>query len=96
MAEHKITPRSYLLVFVALLVLTFTTLGLDLIDLGPWHAAVGLAIAATKAMLVILFFMHVWYSTRLTWLVALGGLAWVAILFGLTLTDFLTRDWSTY
>ena len=44
MAEHKITPRSYLLVFAALLLLTFTTLGLDLIDLGPWHAAVGLAI----------------------------------------------------
>ena len=95
MAEQKATPRTYLIVFAALVLLTLTTLGLDLLDLGAWHAPVGLAIAVAKALLVILFFMHVWHSTRTTWLVALGSLAWVAILFGLTLADYLTRQWTT-
>jgi len=93
MAEHIVPPRTYLLVYVALLLLTAATVGFSLVPVGTtWHTLVGLTIATVKATLVILFFMHVLYSTRLTWLVALSGLVWVAILIGLTLTDYLSRS----
>jgi len=52
-----------------------------------------LGIAITKALLVILFFMHVRWSTRLTWLVVASGFFWLLILFGITMTDYLTRGW---
>lgn len=87
------TPRIYVLVFAALIVLTITTVGLSYADLGEWHAPVGLVIAAAKALLVVLFFMHVLYSSRLTWVFALSGLFWLGILLALTLSDFLTRTW---
>ena len=97
MSEHH-SPASgtYYLVFVGLIGLTGLTVGLSFVDLGVWHGVVGLLIATTKAILVIFVFMHVWYSTKLTWLVALSGVAWLAILIGLTLADYLTRGWSLY
>src|SRR3954469_12239902 len=101
MAAHVIKPRTYLVVFAALIVLTIVTVGLDLLiryqimpGLGPFQHPLALAIAAAKATLVILFFMHVWYSPKLTWVVALGGLLWLAILISYTLTDYLTRTWD--
>ena len=62
-------------------------------DLGALNNVVMLAIACTKALLVILFFMHVRWSTRLTWVVAASGFVWLLILFGITMTDYLTRGW---
>ena len=99
MASHTIPPRTYLLVFAALIVLTVVTVGMDLlarrdyIHLGHWQNELALTIAVVKASLVILFFMHVWYSTRLTWVVALSSLLWLAILIGYTMTDYATREW---
>lgn len=94
MAQHVIPPRTYFVVFAVLIGLTATTIGLDLLlDLGPLQTWFVLGIATIKAALVILFFMHVYYSTRLTWVVALSGLLWLAILIAYTLTDYLTRDW---
>ena len=61
------------------------------LDLGVLNDVVALGIAVTKAMLVILFFMHVRYSTRLTALTAIGGFLWLAILIGLTLADYVGR-----
>ena len=52
-----------------------------------------LTIACIKALLVILFFMHVRWSTRLTWVVVAAGFFWLLILFGLTMTDYLSRGW---
>ena len=66
------------------------------IDLGPFNTVVALAIACTKATLVVLFFMHVKYSTRLTWAVVAGSVFWLGILLALTLSDYLTRAWRTY
>ena len=54
------------------------------------------AIAVFKATLVVLFFMHVKYSTRLTWVVVVGSVFWLGILLALTMTDYLTRVWRTY
>jgi cytochrome c oxidase subunit 4 len=92
MAGHIVAPRTYYLVFAALIVLTLTTVGLDFVNLGPLHTVVGLLIAVAKALLVILFFMHVLYSDRLTWVVALSSLLWLAILISYTLTDYLSRQ----
>jgi cytochrome c oxidase subunit 4 len=92
MAEHVvIEPKTYYKVFAALIILTLTTVGLDFVPLGPFHTSVGLLIAVIKAGLVILFFMHALYSSRLTWLVALSSLLWLAILMSYTLTDYMSR-----
>ena len=78
------------------MVLTLITVWISSIDLGSLNTVAALAIAAFKATLVVLFFMHVKYSTRLTRLAVIGGLYWLGILLALTLSDYLTRSWRTY
>ena len=90
---HVVPPRVYFAVFAALIVLTATTTAVSFLDLGPWNTVVALGIAFLKATLVVLFFMHVKYSPRLTQIVIAGGLFWLAILLALTLSDFMTRGW---
>ena len=89
----RITPRTYWTVFAALIALTLLTVGLSFVELGVWHSIVGLAIATAKALLVALFFMHVLYSSRLTWIMVGAGAFWLGIRLVLTLTDYLTRPW---
>jgi cytochrome c oxidase subunit 4 len=93
MTEHIDSIRTYALVLLALLVLTAVTTLVAFVDLGEFSVVVALAIAVCKMLLVALFFMHVRHSTKLTKLVVLGGLLWLAILLMLTLTDFTTRGW---
>ena len=83
----------YYMVFLALIVGTFLTVAVAKFDLGPLNNVVMLAIAITKALLVILYFMHVRWGTRLTWVVAGSGFFWLLILFGITMTDYMTRGW---
>ena len=90
---HVVPLRVYLLVFASLLVLTATTVAAAFVDLGALNNVVAMAIAALKAVLVVLFFMHVRYSTRLTGLVIGSGLFALAIMIGLTLIDYATRGW---
>jgi cytochrome c oxidase subunit 4 len=73
--------------------MTATTTAIAFLDLGPWNTVVALGIAFVKATLVVLFFMHVKYSPRLTQVTIAGGLFWLAILIGITLSDFMTRGW---
>jgi cytochrome c oxidase subunit IV len=84
---------TYVMVFLALVVGTLATYGAAKIDMGNWNAPVALVIATSKALLVIMFFMHVKDSSRLTKLVVAGGIFWLCILLTLTMTDFLTRIW---
>ena len=91
MAEHVSSPWMYIMIFAALLVLTGVTVAVAEIDLGWANDVVALAVAVTKALLVILFFMHVRYSTRMTVLTALAGFFWLAILIFLTMNDYATR-----
>ncbi len=91
-----ITPRKYVSVFIALIVLTVATVGLSFLDLGPWHLVAGIGIGVIKAVLVILFFMHVLHSDRLTWLVIAAGFFWLALLIGGTIADYLSRPWLSY
>jgi cytochrome c oxidase subunit 4 len=82
------------MIFAALLVLTLSTAGVAFVDLGgDLNTVVALAFAIVKALLVILFFMHVRYSSRLTWVFVGAGFFWMLILLTLTLTDPLTRGW---
>ena len=83
----------YFAVFFALAIGTLLTWYASTIDLGIWNTPVALIIATIKAVLVILFFMHVIHSTRLTWVVVIGSFLWLGVLFVLTFADYLTRDW---
>ena len=91
MAEHVSSPKLYFMIFAALMVLTVLTVVVAYFDFGVMNDVVALTIAMGKALLVVLFFMHVKYSSRLTALTALSGLVFLAILIGLTLNDYLTR-----
>ena len=90
---HVVPVRTYFLVFVTLLAMTALTTAAAFVDLGPLGNLVAMAIASFKATLVVLFFMHVRYSSKLTSLVVTAGLFWLAILIVLTLTDYLSRGW---
>ena len=96
MSQHIVPRKIYFAVFAALLVLTATTTAVSFVDLGPWSSVVALAIAFLKATLVVLFFMHVKYSPRLTQVMIAGGLFWLAIMIALTLSDFMTRGWLSF
>jgi cytochrome c oxidase subunit 4 len=96
MSEHIVPTRTYYLIFAILLVCTYLTWQVAYFDLGSMNTIAALTIAVFKATLVVLFFMHVKYSTRLTWVVILAGLFWLAIFLSLTFGDYLTRGWGTY
>ena len=100
MAEHSphhIVPTTvYYAIFATLLVLTGVTVAVAYIDLGRMNTVLALAIAGFKAIIVVLFFMHVKYSTRLVKLTLMAGMYWMGILLVLTLSDYLTRGWGTY
>jgi cytochrome c oxidase subunit IV len=96
MAHHIVPARTYYLIFAALLVLTYVTVKISAFDLGALNTVAALAIAGFKALLVVLFFMHLKYSTRLTKLAVIAGLYWLGILMGITLSDYLTRNLGTF
>lgn len=90
---HVVSWKVYLGVFLALCVLTVITVAVTGHDLGPFNLIVALAVAVTKATLVVLYFMHARYSPRLTGVVIASSLAFLVILVFLLLTDYLTRPW---
>jgi cytochrome c oxidase subunit 4 len=95
--DHHIVPtRVYYTIFAVLMFCTYLTVQIAFFDLGPLNIIAALGIAVFKATLVVLFFMHVKYSPRLTWAVVLGSVFWLAILLALTMGDYLTRVWRTY
>ena len=92
MSQHVVSTRVYFSVFTILLALTGATVAASSVDLGRLNAVVALTIAGCKAVLVILYFMHIRYSPRLTWVVLSGGFLWLTILIVFTLSDELTRS----
>jgi cytochrome c oxidase subunit 4 len=93
MSEHVTPKRMYFAIWAALLVLTYATVAVSRIDLGRLNTIAALTIAVAKALLVVLYFMHIRYSTRLTKLVLVGGFLWLALLIGLTTADVISRTW---
>ena len=104
--HHVVPPTIYITIVLILLVATGLTVFASYVDLGEWHIlpgvtlfwnpVVALAIAATKMILVVLFFMHVKYSTKLTKLTVGAGLFTFLILVGMTLSDYMTRAWGRW
>src|SRR5919107_6127428 len=93
MAEHIVPRTTYFGVFGALLVLTALTVIAANINFGKMNDVIAMTIAVTKMMLVLLFFMHVRYSSRLIWVIVASMFFWLLILLSLTLTDYTSRDW---
>ncbi|MGH9604150.1 MAG: cytochrome C oxidase subunit IV family protein [Terracidiphilus sp.] len=93
---HIVSPRIYVIVGLTLLALTATTAGVSYIELGVFNAVVALAIAVLKAMLVVLFFMHLKYSARLTKLTVLCGIFVFLGLISMMLADYMSRAWGRW
>lgn len=91
MSEHVVSPKTYVVILLALLLGTYLTVTAALRDFGPWNIVIALTIATTKAALVILYFMHLRYSPKRTQLVIICGIFWLAVMLFMTLSDYITR-----
>jgi cytochrome c oxidase subunit 4 len=94
--DHIVSPIIYLSVFAALLVFTGLTVLASYFELGVWNPIVALFIACVKGTIVVLFFMHVKYSSKLTKLTVFAGLFMFMALVGMTLSDYFTRAWGRW
>ena len=94
--HHLVTPFQYLLVFATLLVGTAVTVGAAYIDLGPLNPILALAIASFKAVVVILFFMHVYFQSRLIKMTVAAGFFTFLVLITMTMADYISRAWGTW
>lgn len=94
--HHIVSPVVYILIGAALLVLTGVTVAASFVEMGVFNPIVALLIACIKAVLVVLFFMHVKYSTKLTKLTVFCGLFTFLALIGMTLSDYFSRAWGRW
>jgi cytochrome c oxidase subunit IV len=92
---HVVPIRIYYVIFSTLLLLTLVTVDVAFFNLGIMSFTVALTIATVKATLVVLYFMHVRYSPKLTWIFAAAGFLWLFFLLGITISDYLSRGWIT-
>jgi cytochrome c oxidase subunit 4 len=95
-SHHVVSPRIYVAILIALLVGTALTVGASYVNLGIFNPIVALGIACAKATLVVLFFMHVKYSSKLTKLTVFCGLFTFLALVGMTLADYISRAWGRW
>ena len=94
--ESHVVPISlYIGIWATLIFCTGLTVFAASVDLGVFNIVVALLIATIKGTLVVLFFMHLRYSTKLTMVTVVAALFWLFIMFSLTLTDYMTRHWAT-
>jgi cytochrome c oxidase subunit 4 len=93
MSEHIVPRKTYFTVFGFLLAFTAITVFAANINFGKMNDVIAMTIAVTKMMLVLLFFMHVRYSSRLIWVIVASMFFWLLILLSLTLTDYTSRGW---
>lgn len=91
MSSHVESIKIYLAIFAALLIGTLLTVLVAFVDLGVFNNVIAITIACLKALLVILYFMHVRHTSRLTWIFVATGFVWLVILFMLLLPDYFTR-----
>ena len=93
--SHPIVPqKTYVLVFLGLIGLTLLTTAVAFVDLGAMNTVVALAIAFSKMLLVILFFMGVRNSSGLVRVIVVAGFFWLALLMAFTMSDYRTRGWT--
>jgi cytochrome c oxidase subunit IV len=94
--HHIVTPVTYMIVFGTLLIFTGVTVGAAYVDLGIMNPVIALAIACFKAVIVILFFMHVKYQSKLVKLTVISGFFTFLVLTTMTLTDYISRAWGLW
>lgn len=94
--SHVVPVSLYVVIWATLMACTALTVFAASVDLGIFNIVVALVIATFKGTLVVLFFMHLRYSTKLTMITVIAALFWLFIMFSLSMTDYLTRAWSTY
>jgi cytochrome c oxidase subunit IV len=90
-SEHIVSWKIYIAIFAALMIGTTLTVWAAFQNFGPFNIVIALSIATIKATLVVLYFMHARYSPKRTHLVIVCAIFWLAIMLGLTLTDYDTR-----
>ena len=95
MSEHIVSPKVYAVIFGSLMLGTYITVRAAFVDLGRMNIVIALGIATIKATLVVLYFMHARYSPKRTQLVIVCSIFWLAIMLGLTLSDYDTRSHET-
>ena len=96
-AEHHIvTPMTYTIIFATLLTFTGITVGAAFVNLGIFNPIVALLIASIKAVIVILFFMHVFYQSKLVKMTVAAGFFTFLVLITMTLTDYISRAWGLW
>ena len=95
-AHHIVSPVVYVIILFSLLVGTALTVWASYVDLGIWNPILAIAIACTKATLVVLFFMHVKYSSKLTMLTVGAGIFMFLTLISMTLADYISRAWGKW
>jgi cytochrome c oxidase subunit IV len=94
--HHIVTPTTYIAVYVTLLIATGLTVGAAFVDLGELNPVLAVAIACVKAVIVILFFMHVYFSSRLMKLTVASGFFTFIVLIMMTLSDYMSRSWGLW
>jgi cytochrome c oxidase subunit IV len=92
MKQHVSSVRTNVRIFTALMILLFVTVGAAYLPLGPLHFPTAMAIATAKSVLIVLYFMHVKYSHRLTAIICSAAFLWLGIMIALILTDYMTRS----
>ncbi|MGA8939070.1 MAG: cytochrome C oxidase subunit IV family protein [Acidobacteriaceae bacterium] len=94
--HHIVTPLQYTYVFITLLVFTAITAGVAFIDLKWANPVIALAIACFKAVVVVLFFMHAAYQSRLIKMTIGAGIFIFLVLITMTLSDYMSRGWGMW
>jgi cytochrome c oxidase subunit 4 len=91
--HHIVTPATYVKAILALMVLLIVTVLAARVEMGILNVPIALAIATTKAVVIMMYFMHLKFSSKLVWIFAGVAFVFVGIMFALTMSDYFTRDW---
>jgi cytochrome c oxidase subunit 4 len=90
---HEVSTRTYAIIFWMLMGWLVLTLGAAAVDIGLLNLPIAMVIACIKVFLVMKYFMHLKFNTKLTRFFALGALAFLAVMFLFTVSDYATRHW---
>jgi cytochrome c oxidase subunit IV len=93
MTHHITSVRTYYIIYAVLMLFLLATVGAAELPLGRAHLPIAMSIAVIKAVLIVLFFMHVYYSSRLTWVVSVASFLWLGLLLAFLVADYLARGW---
>ncbi len=93
MSQHVISKQANYLIFAILMILLVATVAVVQVDLGSLNLFIAMLIAAVKAALIMLYFMHVRFASRLTWVFSTAAFFWLFLMLGLTFNDYAARGW---